>query len=118
MQVVDPHVFGPLWRFNQDFTKLDESGRVQGYRNFRAPNSLPALPAQSEAEGAQSSAPHRRAGPWEGRNSLHQLSNSPEERRLPRALKRRPRLRHTAGALPQGRPGGEKGALDEPSTAC
>jgi SNF2 family DNA or RNA helicase len=34
MQVVDPHVFGPLWRFNQDFTSLDERGRVQGYRNL------------------------------------------------------------------------------------
>jgi hypothetical protein len=34
MQVVDPHVLGPLWRFNQDFTQLDERGRVQGYRNL------------------------------------------------------------------------------------
>ena len=34
MQVIDPHLFGPLWRFNQDFTRLDERGRVSGYRNL------------------------------------------------------------------------------------
>jgi superfamily II DNA or RNA helicase len=34
MQVVDPHLFGPLWRFNQDFTRLDERGRVQGYHRL------------------------------------------------------------------------------------
>jgi superfamily II DNA or RNA helicase len=32
VQVVDPHLFGPLWRFNEDFTDLDERGRVRGYR--------------------------------------------------------------------------------------
>jgi hypothetical protein len=31
VQVVDPHLFGPLWRFNEDFTTLDERGRVRGY---------------------------------------------------------------------------------------
>lgn len=34
MQVVDPHVFGPLWRFNEEFTRLDPSGRPVGYRNL------------------------------------------------------------------------------------
>ncbi len=34
MQVVDPHRFGPLWRFNEDFTTLDGSGRPSGYRNL------------------------------------------------------------------------------------
>ncbi len=34
MQVIDPHLFGPLWRFNEDFTTLDERGRVTGYRNL------------------------------------------------------------------------------------
>jgi hypothetical protein len=34
MQVVDPHVFGPLWRYNQDFSELDERGKVIGYRNL------------------------------------------------------------------------------------
>ncbi|WP_242394322.1 DEAD/DEAH box helicase [Anaeromyxobacter oryzisoli] len=34
MQVVDPHLFGPLWRFNEEFTRLDESGRPNGYRNL------------------------------------------------------------------------------------
>lgn len=34
MQVVDPHRFGPLWRFNEDFTHLDERGRVRGYRGL------------------------------------------------------------------------------------
>jgi superfamily II DNA or RNA helicase len=34
MQVIDPHVFGPLWRFNQEFTELDERGRVTGYKNL------------------------------------------------------------------------------------
>ena len=34
VQVVDPHLFGPLWRFNEDFTDLDERGRVRGYRGL------------------------------------------------------------------------------------
>jgi len=34
MQVVDPHRFGPLWRFNEEFTTLDPSGRPVGYRNL------------------------------------------------------------------------------------
>ncbi|MGC3997554.1 MAG: DEAD/DEAH box helicase [Anaeromyxobacter sp.] len=34
MQVVDPHLFGPLWRFNQEFTDLDEAGKPTGYRNL------------------------------------------------------------------------------------
>jgi hypothetical protein len=34
MQVVDPHRFGPLWRFNEEFTTLDENGRPTGYRNL------------------------------------------------------------------------------------
>ena len=34
MQVVDPHVLGPLWRFNRDFAESDERGRPVGYRNL------------------------------------------------------------------------------------
>jgi len=34
MQVVDPRLFGPLWRFNEEFTTLDGSGRPAGYRNL------------------------------------------------------------------------------------
>jgi superfamily II DNA or RNA helicase len=34
MQVVDPHLFGPLWRFNEEFTKLDGSGRPVGYHSL------------------------------------------------------------------------------------
>ena len=34
MQVVDPHRFGPLWRFNEEFTTLDGAGRPVGYRNL------------------------------------------------------------------------------------
>jgi hypothetical protein len=34
MQVVDPHLFGPLWRFNDDFTEIDERGKVLGYKNL------------------------------------------------------------------------------------
>ncbi|ABS27491.1 Non-specific serine/threonine protein kinase [Anaeromyxobacter sp. Fw109-5] len=34
MQVVDPRIFGPLWRFNEEFTTLDGSGRPAGYRNL------------------------------------------------------------------------------------
>lgn len=34
MQVVDPHLFGPLWRFNEEFTRLDGSGRPVGYHNL------------------------------------------------------------------------------------
>jgi superfamily II DNA or RNA helicase len=36
MQVVDPHRFGPLWRFNERFARLDDSGRPVGYRNLDA----------------------------------------------------------------------------------
>src|SRR5439155_19712844 len=31
---VDPHVFGPLFRFNRTFYELDERGRPVGYRNL------------------------------------------------------------------------------------
>ena len=34
MQVVDPHFFGPLWRFNEAFLEMDERGRVTGYKNL------------------------------------------------------------------------------------
>lgn len=36
MQVVDPHLFGPLWRFNERFARLDGAGRPVGYRNLDA----------------------------------------------------------------------------------
>ena len=32
--MVDPHLFGPLWRFNEEFTTLDAAGRPTGYRNL------------------------------------------------------------------------------------
>ena len=34
MQVVDPTVLGPLWRYLLDFHVTDEGGRVLGYRNL------------------------------------------------------------------------------------
>jgi hypothetical protein len=36
MQVIDPHWFGPLWRFNERFARLDDAGRPVGYRNLDA----------------------------------------------------------------------------------
>jgi len=33
-QFLDPHVFGPLFRFNREFYELDEKGRAAGYRNL------------------------------------------------------------------------------------
>jgi len=33
-QFLDPHLFGPLFRFNRDYYQLDEKGRVIGYRNL------------------------------------------------------------------------------------
>ena len=33
-QFLDPHLFGPLFRFNRDFYQLDEKGRAIGYRNL------------------------------------------------------------------------------------
>ena len=36
MQVVDPHVLGPLWRYMADFHVTDERGKVLGYRNLSA----------------------------------------------------------------------------------
>ncbi len=34
MQVIDPKVLGPLWRYMVDFHVTDERGKVQGYRNL------------------------------------------------------------------------------------
>jgi superfamily II DNA or RNA helicase len=34
VQFLDPHLFGPLFRFNRDFYQLDEKGRAIGYRNL------------------------------------------------------------------------------------
>ncbi len=33
-QVVDPHILGPLFRFNRDFYQLDEKGKPTGYKNL------------------------------------------------------------------------------------
>ncbi len=34
VQFLDPHLFGPLFRFNRDFYDLDEKGQAQGYKNL------------------------------------------------------------------------------------
>ena len=34
MQVIDPEVLGPLWRFRTEFEVVDERGKVLGYRNL------------------------------------------------------------------------------------
>ncbi len=34
VQFLDPHLFGPLFRFNRDFYQLDEQGRPAGYKNL------------------------------------------------------------------------------------
>ncbi len=34
LQVVDPHVLGPLWRYLVDFHVTDDKGKVLGYRNL------------------------------------------------------------------------------------
>ncbi|MCU0522608.1 MAG: DEAD/DEAH box helicase [Anaerolineae bacterium] len=34
LQLVDPDVLGPLWRFNLEFHKQDEKGKVRGYKNL------------------------------------------------------------------------------------
>ena len=36
LQLVDPDVLGPLWRFNLDFHAQNARGRVEGYRNLNA----------------------------------------------------------------------------------
>jgi hypothetical protein len=33
-QFLDPHVFGPLFRFNREFYDLDDRGRPSGYKNL------------------------------------------------------------------------------------
>ncbi len=33
-QFLDPHIFGPLFRFNRDFYQLDDKGRAVGYKNL------------------------------------------------------------------------------------
>jgi len=34
VQFLDPHLFGPLFRFNRDFHELDEKGHPCGYKNL------------------------------------------------------------------------------------
>ena len=34
VQFLDPHIFGPLFRFNRDFYRLDEKGRASGYKHL------------------------------------------------------------------------------------
>ena len=34
VQFLDPHLFGPLFRFNRDFYVLDEKGKPTGYKNL------------------------------------------------------------------------------------
>ncbi len=34
VQFLDPHLFGPLFRFNRDFYQLDEQGKAIGYKNL------------------------------------------------------------------------------------
>jgi len=34
VQFLDPHIFGPLFRFNRDFYQLDERGHAVGYKNL------------------------------------------------------------------------------------
>ncbi|AUX47346.1 SNF2 family helicase [Sorangium cellulosum] len=36
LQLVDPALLGPLWRFNVDFHRQDERGKVVGYKNLGA----------------------------------------------------------------------------------
>ena len=36
MQLVDPAVLGPLWRFNLDFHRQNPRGKVEGYKNLGA----------------------------------------------------------------------------------
>ncbi|MDZ7754482.1 MAG: SNF2-related protein [Gammaproteobacteria bacterium] len=33
-EFLDPHIFGPLFRFNRDFYQLDDKGRAIGYQNL------------------------------------------------------------------------------------
>lgn len=34
VQFLDPHIFGPLFRFNRDFYALDDKGKPSGYKNL------------------------------------------------------------------------------------
>jgi superfamily II DNA or RNA helicase len=36
LQLVDPEILGPLWRFNLDFHAQDDRGRITGYKNLGA----------------------------------------------------------------------------------
>jgi len=35
VQAIDPHLFGPLFRFNREFYRLDEKGKACGHKNLR-----------------------------------------------------------------------------------
>lgn len=36
MQLIDPAIFGPLWRFNLDFHSQTDRGKIVGYKNLAA----------------------------------------------------------------------------------
>jgi superfamily II DNA or RNA helicase len=36
LQLIDPRILGPLWRFNLDFHLQNERGRITGYKNLSA----------------------------------------------------------------------------------
>jgi superfamily II DNA or RNA helicase len=36
LQIVDPTVLGPLWKFNVDFHERDDRGKIAGYKNLGA----------------------------------------------------------------------------------
>lgn len=55
VQFLDPHIFGPLFRFNRDFYQLDEKGKPTGYKNLdefhRRLRSIMLRRRKSDVEG-------------------------------------------------------------------
>lgn len=133
MQVIDPHRFGPLWRFNEQFATLDHAGRPVGYRNLdrlreriapvmlrrRKEEVLTELPERIVNRLSVPMTPRQVALHDEAEGSAAQLVailkrrplTPPEEQRLMRALQRMRMACDAAGLVDKKTRGAPK--LDE-----
>ena len=133
MQVVDPHLFGPLWRFNERFARLDGAGQPIGYRNLdalraairpavlrrRKEDVLPDLPDRIVSRVTVPMTPRQVALHADAENTAARLLAilrkrpliPPEEQRLMRAFQRMRMACDAAGLVDRKTPGAPK--LDE-----
>lgn len=130
MQVVEPHRFGPLWRFNEEFTTLDDAGRPVGYRNLdrlreriapvvlrrRKEEVLKDLPARLVSRLTVPMTPEQQAIHEDAEGTATRLLailrrrplNPMEEQRLMRAFQRMRMACDAAGLVDKKTPGAPK----------